>query len=100
MCDDVDLSDTSKWREVPNPFVEILTKELTFRLDHTSIAYFQDIGDKIGEPAERVMNMFLRNIAATGYCIEIEGPRGTVQARAPAPLKWAADSADEMLLEK
>lgn len=65
--------------------MEILTKEITFRLDHTSIAYFQEIGDKIGESAERVMNIFLRNIAHTGYCIEIEGPKGMVHARAPTP---------------
>ena len=97
MCDDVDLSGTSKWRQVPNPYAEKLTKEIIFRLDHTSIAYFQEIGDQIGESAERVMNIFLRNIAATRYCIEIEGPKGVVHARAPSLPEWAIASPDGMM---
>ena len=80
MCDDMNIA---KMVGVPNHFVDKLTKEITFRLDHHSIAYFQAIGDEIGLPAERVMNLFLRNIAYTRYSIPIEGPKGIAEARLP-----------------
>ncbi|PHV08549.1 hypothetical protein CSQ96_03095 [Janthinobacterium sp. BJB412] len=87
MCDEideVDLSDRSRWKEIPNPFFERLTREIAFRLDHDTIAYFQAIGDEFGLSAERIMAIYLRHIAYTGHRIEIDLPKKGAAQKKPA----------------
>ncbi len=72
MCDEE--IDISKCVPVPNPFVELLTREMTLRLPHETIDYFQKIGDDFGWPAERIITLYLRNIAYTGYKIPLDLP--------------------------
>lgn len=72
MCEDE--IDISRCVPVPNPFVELLTRELPLRLPNDTINYFQKIGDECGWPAHRIMELYLRNIAFTGYRIPLDLP--------------------------
>jgi len=55
----------SDW--IPNPYFEKLSKEVAFRLDFTSIEYFQKLGEPYGLPPEDMMRMYLRHMAGSGY---------------------------------
>lgn len=72
MCDlDMDLSHCVT---VPFPHPEKIGRKLTLGLSHGAIAYFKEIGDELGLPAERIMEIYLRNAAYTGYKIDIDIP--------------------------
>lgn len=58
-------SQESGW--VPNPYLDSLTKEVSFRLDFDSIKYFEQLGQSYGLPAEEMMYMYLRHMAGSGY---------------------------------
>jgi antitoxin component of RelBE/YafQ-DinJ toxin-antitoxin module len=36
------------------------------RLDETTIAYFKDLADELGVPYQTLINLYLRDCAATG----------------------------------
>ncbi|MBJ7310002.1 hypothetical protein ACFOLJ_17425 [Rugamonas sp. CCM 8940] len=82
--DEIDLSDSSRWKQIPNPFADRLFKDISFPLDHNTIAYFQAIGDEFGLSAERIMTIYLRNIAYTGHKIDIELPKKGAAQEKPA----------------
>lgn len=52
---------------IPNPYFERLSKEITFRLDLDSLAYFQKLGEPYGMPAEEMIFRYLRHMAGSGY---------------------------------
>ncbi|MYM89956.1 antitoxin [Rugamonas sp. FT82W] len=66
--------DFSKMKPVPNPFFEKLSKEVTFRLDFDSLAYFQKVGDAYGFPVEKVMQLYLQKLASSGGRLNIGFP--------------------------
>ena len=72
MCEDE--IDVAKCVTVPNPFIELLTRELPLRLPNDTINYFQKIGDEFGWPAHRIIELYLRNVAYTGYKIPLDLP--------------------------
>lgn len=51
---------------VRNPYAKRLKKQLTIRLDTETISYFQDLSKELGLPYQTLMNMYLRDCAATG----------------------------------
>jgi hypothetical protein len=55
----------SEW--MPNPYLDKLTREVSFRLGFDSIKYFEEQGKLYGLPAEEMMYMYLRHIAGSGY---------------------------------
>ncbi len=55
----------SDW--IPNPYIDSLTKAITFRLDFDSIQYFEKQGQQYGLPAEEMIYMYLRHMAGSGY---------------------------------
>lgn len=59
---------------VPNPYFESLSKEITFRQDLRSLAYFEELGKPYGLPAEEMIRMYLRHIAGTGYKADLGIP--------------------------
>lgn len=66
--------DFSKMKRVPNPFFEKQSKEVTFRLDFNSLAYFQKIGYAYGFPVEKVMQLYLQKLASAGRVLNIGFP--------------------------
>ncbi len=55
--------DFSKARK--NPYAAQLKKQITIRLDEDSIAYFKTISQEVGIPYQSLINLYLRDCAAT-----------------------------------
>jgi uncharacterized protein (DUF4415 family) len=51
---------------VKNPYAKLLKRQLTIRLDHETIEYFQKMSDDLSIPYQTLINMYLRECAATG----------------------------------
>ena len=52
-------------RAVKNPYAKRLKKQLTIRLDTETIDYFQALAKELAIPYQTLMNMYLRDCAAT-----------------------------------
>lgn len=63
--------EAGNWVAIPNPFA-VGGRELNLRLHKDVIAYFDNIGCDAGWPAERVMELYLRNIARAGLLLPLE----------------------------
>ena len=61
MRDDYDFSDS-----VPNPYTKHLKKQITIRLGTDVIAYFKALAEETGVPYQSLINLYLRDCAATG----------------------------------
>ena len=48
-----------------NPYASRLKKQLTIRLDQTTITYFKNLSDETGIPYQTLINLYLRECAAT-----------------------------------
>ena len=48
-----------------NPYANRLKKQVTIRLDEGTIAYFKDLAEEIGIPYQTLINLYLRDCAAT-----------------------------------
>ena len=55
--------DFSKSRK--NPYASQLKKQITIRLDEDAIAYFKAISEEMGIPYQSLINLYLRDCAAT-----------------------------------
>ena len=55
--------DFSKSRK--NPYASRLKKQITIRLDEDAIAYFKGISDEVGIPYQSLINLYLRDCAAS-----------------------------------
>jgi uncharacterized protein (DUF4415 family) len=53
--------DFSKARK--NPYAKRLKKQVTIRLDERTLAYFKDLGERVGLPYQTLINMYLRDCA-------------------------------------
>ena len=40
-----------------NPYAKRLKKQVTIRLDQTTLAYFKDLGENVGMPYQTLINM-------------------------------------------
>ncbi len=56
--------DFSKARR--NPYAKRLKKPVTIRLDESTIAYFKDLAEETGIPYQTLINLYLRDCAASG----------------------------------
>ncbi len=56
--------DFSKGR--PNPYAKRLKKRVTIRLDERTIEYFKDLAAETGIPYQTLINLYLRDCAASG----------------------------------
>lgn len=59
-----DEYDFSKGR--PNPYAKRLKKRVTIRLDELTIDYFKDLAEETGIPYQTLINLYLRDCAASG----------------------------------
>ena len=48
-----------------NPYAAQLKKQITIRLDEESISYFKSISEVVGIPYQSLINLYLRDCAAT-----------------------------------
>lgn len=48
-----------------NPYASQLKKKITIRLDEVAIDYFKSISEKVGIPYQSLINLYLRDCAAT-----------------------------------
>lgn len=48
-----------------NPYAARLKKQITIRLDEDSIAYFKSVSDEVGIPYQSLINLYLRDCAAS-----------------------------------
>jgi len=48
-----------------NPYATQLKKQITIRLDQESIAYFKQASDAVGMPYQSLINLYLRDCAAS-----------------------------------
>ena len=55
--------DFSKARK--NPYASMLKKSVTTRLDKESVNYFKSISEEVGIPYQSLINLYLRDCAAT-----------------------------------
>ena len=49
----------------PNPYAKRLKREVTVRLDEGTVEYFEAIAAETGIPARTLMNLYLRECAAS-----------------------------------
>jgi uncharacterized protein (DUF4415 family) len=56
--------DFSKARR--NPYAKRLKRQITIRLDEDTIAYFTTLSQETGIPYQTLMNLYLRECAASG----------------------------------
>ena len=48
-----------------NPYAKRLKRQVTIRIDETTIEYFKDLAEEIGIPYQTLINLYLRECAAT-----------------------------------
>lgn len=49
-----------------NPYAKRLKKQVTIRLDETTLAYFRALSDESGIRYQTLINLYLRDCAASG----------------------------------
>lgn len=55
----------------PNPYARRLKKQFTIRLDQESLAYFQKLADETGIPYQTLINLYLKDCAASGKRLQL-----------------------------
>ena len=54
-----------------NPYAAQLKKQITIRLDEESVNYFKAISEEVGMPYQSLINLYLRDCAATGRKLDL-----------------------------
>jgi len=67
MRKEYDFSDS-----VPNPYAQRLKKQITIRLDKDTIAYFKDMAEEKGIPYQSLINLYLRDCAASNRDLKLQ----------------------------
>ena len=56
----------------PNPYAKRLKKQVTIRLDEATIEYFKVMAEEAGIPYQTLINLYLRDCAASGRKLALE----------------------------
>ena len=59
-------------RRQKNPYAGRMKKQVTIRLEEATIAYFKNLADEVGVPYQTLINLYLRDCAATGRRLALE----------------------------
>ncbi len=80
-----DEYDFSKARE--NPYAKRLKKRVTIRLDEVTIAYFKQLAGDTGIPYQTLINLYLRDCAASNHRLQMawKPPKSVAGASQHAP---------------
>ena len=65
-----------------NPYAAQLKKPVTIRLDEGSISYFKGMAEETGIPYQSLINLYLKDCAATGKRLNLEWKTATVKSAA------------------
>jgi uncharacterized protein (DUF4415 family) len=65
--------DFSKAR--PNPYAKRLKKQVTIRIDASTLTYFKELADELSLPYQTLINMYLRDCAAQQKQLRLEWRR-------------------------
>ncbi len=49
-----------------NPYAKLLKKQITIRLDATTLDYFKELAEETEIPYQTLINLYLRECAASG----------------------------------
>ena len=55
-----------------NPYASQLKKQITIRLDEDSITYFKNISVSVGIPYQSLINLYLRDCAASNRKLNLQ----------------------------
>jgi predicted DNA binding CopG/RHH family protein len=55
-----------------NPYAAQLKKQITIRLDEESITYFKSISEDVGIPYQSLINLYLRDCAASHRKLKLD----------------------------
>ncbi|MEZ4388050.1 MAG: BrnA antitoxin family protein [Candidatus Krumholzibacteriia bacterium] len=55
-----------------NPYAKRLKKQVTIRLEEATIDYFKALADEIGVPYQTLINLYLRDCAASNRRLSLE----------------------------
>ncbi|MFZ4577937.1 MAG: BrnA antitoxin family protein [Myxococcota bacterium] len=55
----------------PNPYARRLKKQVTIRLDETTLGYFKAMAERDGIPYQTLINLYLRDCAATRRTLDL-----------------------------
>jgi predicted DNA binding CopG/RHH family protein len=55
-----------------NPHARRLKKQVTIRLDEPTIAYFKKLSEETGIPYQTLINLYLRDCAASGKRLSMD----------------------------
>lgn len=74
MRDEYDFSDAKR-----NPYARRVKRQVTIRLDESTIRYFKELAEETGIPYQTLINLYLRDCASSGrkLALEWEVPEGT-----------------------
>lgn len=67
MRDEYDFSEAAD-----NPYAKRLKKRVTIRLDEVTIAYFKRLAEETGVPYQTLINLYLRDCAASNRRLRME----------------------------
>lgn len=56
----------------PNPYAKRMKKQITIRLDENTITYFKDLAEDKGIPYQSLINLYLRDCAASHRDLKLE----------------------------
>jgi predicted DNA binding CopG/RHH family protein len=56
----------------PNPYAKRMKKQITIRLDESTVAYFKGMAEEKGIPYQSLINLYLRDCAATNRELELK----------------------------
>jgi len=54
-----------------NPYAKRLTQSVTIRLDPSTVAYFKALAEEMALPYQSLINLYLRDCAASGRRLEL-----------------------------
>jgi uncharacterized protein (DUF4415 family) len=72
--------DFSKAR--PNPYAKRLKKQVTIRLDEETVEYFKSLAEGMSIPYQTLINLYLRECAATRKRLRLEWTERTEKGAA------------------
>lgn len=55
-----------------NPYAGLLKKQVTIRLDEGTVKYFKELASGAGIPYQTLINLYLRDCAASGRKLTME----------------------------
>ena len=55
-----------------NPYAKSLKRQVTIRLDDHTVSYFKELSLEVGVPYQTLINLYLRECAASGRKLSLE----------------------------